>query len=88
VAINARLLALVTAFDSVAADPEKLEAAAEVYKNLLSSVRGWRGGLGGDAGGWLLEGWRLLVAGEGEGEGVGESGLEPLLLCPGNPPTP
>jgi hypothetical protein len=40
VAVNARLLALVTAFDSVAADPEKLEAAAEVYRDLLSSV-GW-----------------------------------------------
>lgn len=38
VAINARLLALVTAFDSVAADAEKLEAAAEVYRDLLSSV--------------------------------------------------
>lgn len=37
-AVNARLLALVTAFDSVAADTEKLEAAAEVYRDLLSSV--------------------------------------------------
>jgi hypothetical protein len=41
VSVNGRLLALVTAFDSVAAEPEKLEAAAEVYKDLLSSVRGW-----------------------------------------------
>jgi hypothetical protein len=41
VAVNARLLALVTAFDSVEAEPEKLEAAAEVYRDLLSSVRPW-----------------------------------------------
>lgn len=37
--INTRLLALCTAHDSVAADTEKLEAAAEVYRDLLSSVR-------------------------------------------------
>lgn len=39
VLINTRLLALCTAHDSVAADTEKLEAAAEVYRDLLSSVR-------------------------------------------------
>ncbi|KAF8055819.1 hypothetical protein HT031_006594 [Scenedesmus sp. PABB004] len=38
VLINTRLLALVTAHDSVAADTEKLEAAAEVYRDLLSSI--------------------------------------------------
>eukprot|EP00879_Flechtneria_rotunda_P007889 GHRR01008266.1.p1 GENE.GHRR01008266.1~~GHRR01008266.1.p1 ORF type:complete len:411 (+),score=155.79 GHRR01008266.1:362-1594(+) len=38
VMINTRLLALVTAHDSVAADPAKLEAAAEVYRDLLSSI--------------------------------------------------
>lgn len=38
VLINTRLLALVTAFDSVAADSTKLEAAAEVYRDLLGSV--------------------------------------------------
>lgn len=38
VLINTRLLALCTAHDSVAADTEKLEAAAEVYRDLLSSV--------------------------------------------------
>lgn len=41
VLINTRLLALVTAFDSVAADTAKLEAAAEVYRDLLSSVSVW-----------------------------------------------
>jgi tryptophan synthase beta subunit len=50
VLINTRLLALCTAHDSVAADTEKLEAAAEVYRDLLSSVRqqhwGWGGGAG------------------------------------------
>jgi hypothetical protein len=39
VLVNTRLLALCTAHDSVAADTEKLEAAAEVYRDLLSSVR-------------------------------------------------
>lgn len=39
VLVNTRLLALVAAHDSVAADTEKLEAAAEVYRDLLSSVR-------------------------------------------------
>ena len=40
VLVNTRLLALCTAHDSVAADTEKLEAAAEVYRDLLSSVSG------------------------------------------------
>jgi hypothetical protein len=39
VLINTRLLALCTAHDSVAADEDKLAAAAEVYRDLLSSVR-------------------------------------------------
>lgn len=39
VLVNTRLLALCTAHDSVAADTEKLEAAAEIYRDLLSSVR-------------------------------------------------
>jgi hypothetical protein len=43
VLINTRLLALCTAHDSVAADTEKLEAAAEVYRDLLSSVSEARG---------------------------------------------
>ena len=37
--VNTRLLALVGAHDSVAAEPEKLEAAAELYRDLLASVR-------------------------------------------------
>lgn len=45
VLINTRLLALCTAFDSVAADTDKLEAAAEVYRDLLSSVSGQQLGL-------------------------------------------
>jgi hypothetical protein len=39
VLVNTRLLALVSAHDSVAAEPEKLEAAAELYRDLLGSVR-------------------------------------------------
>jgi hypothetical protein len=38
VMVNTRLLALCAAHDSVAADTTKLEAAAEVYRDLLSSV--------------------------------------------------
>lgn len=38
VLVNTRLVALCTNHDSVAADQDKLAAAAEVYKNLLSSV--------------------------------------------------
>lgn len=41
VMVNTRLLALCAAHDSVAADTTKLEAAAEVYRDLLSSVSGW-----------------------------------------------
>lgn len=55
VLINTRLLALCTAHDSVAADTDKLEAAAEVYRDLLSSVR-LRGGLRGrevEGGRWV-----------------------------------
>jgi hypothetical protein len=46
VLVNTRLLALVTAHDSVASDPEALEKAAEVYRDLLGSVRGGRGNRG------------------------------------------
>ena len=49
--VNTRLLALVTAHDSVASDPEALEKAAEVYRDLLGSVRGWHGDWGGGGGG-------------------------------------
>lgn len=49
VLINTRLLALCTAHDSVAADTEKLEAAAEVYRDLLSSVRSALGCAAADA---------------------------------------
>lgn len=38
VMVNTRLLALCAAHDSVAADTTKLEAAAEVYRDLLSSI--------------------------------------------------
>ena len=38
VLVNTRLLALVTNHDSIEANPEKLEAAAEVYRDLLNSV--------------------------------------------------
>ncbi|KAF6251429.1 hypothetical protein COO60DRAFT_1287543 [Scenedesmus sp. NREL 46B-D3] len=38
VIVNTRLLALCAAHDSVAADTTKLEAAAEVYRDLLSSI--------------------------------------------------
>lgn len=38
VLVNTRLLALCAAHDSVAADTDKLEAAAELYRDLLSSV--------------------------------------------------
>jgi hypothetical protein len=38
--INTRLLALVANHDSIEADPAALEKAAEVYRDLLSSVRG------------------------------------------------
>lgn len=47
VLVNTRLLALVTNFDSVAAEPEKLEAAAELYRDLLGSVGGLA--VGGEA---------------------------------------
>jgi hypothetical protein len=49
VLVNTRLLALVAAHDSVAADTDKLEAAAEVYRDLLSSVSGTADGGGGAA---------------------------------------
>ncbi len=39
VLMNTRLLALVTNHDSIEANPEKLQAAADVYRDLLSSVR-------------------------------------------------
>lgn len=39
VLINTRLLALVTNHDSIEANEEQLEAAANVYRDLLSSVR-------------------------------------------------
>ncbi len=38
VAVNARLLALVANHDSIAADKGALESAADVYRDLLSSV--------------------------------------------------
>lgn len=38
VLINTRLVALISNHDAVAADPEKLEAAAAVYRDLLASV--------------------------------------------------
>ncbi|PNH08823.1 hypothetical protein TSOC_004608 [Tetrabaena socialis] len=38
VLINTRLVALVANYDAVAADPDKLDAAAEVYRDLLSSI--------------------------------------------------
>ena len=46
VAMNTKLVALCTNHDSIAADPKALEAAAEVYRDLLSSVGGRGGGLG------------------------------------------
>lgn len=39
VMMNTRLVALVSNHDSVTADQEKLAQAAEVYRDLLSSVR-------------------------------------------------
>ncbi len=36
--INTRLVALISNHDAVAAEPEKLEAAAAVYRDLLASV--------------------------------------------------
>ena len=38
VGINTRLLGLVASHDSIEADPQKLAAAADVYRDLLSSV--------------------------------------------------
>lgn len=38
VALNTRLVAMVSNHDSIEADQDKLAAAAEVYRDLLSSV--------------------------------------------------
>jgi hypothetical protein len=44
VLLNTRLVALIANYDSVAADPEALEKAAEAYRDLLSSVKRGRVG--------------------------------------------
>jgi hypothetical protein len=44
VLLNTRLVALCANHDSISADTAALEAAAEVYRDLLSSVRGGEAG--------------------------------------------